>query len=288
MERDEILFYLRNVRARRSPSSPLYEEVKEDLKKEKEYYLEQNDQTALKEIWCLEEVLNVQNLFIMAFQQMKNGEFYKAWCTLEQCEIGLMNLSAHYPIDNLYDLKHIGDYVERFQSLFPYKVFFSPEMVEKEKKCNICGKKVTPRNPCGHHVGEIYNGELCIREVTQVEFLGLAFVSSPVQKYSVPFLSNEDGNEVDHYNYKLVKYVITRLPSPFHEWEIEWKKIQHPLPLKYRGLKRNDDCPCGSGKKYKKCCQKELESLKDHCDIHFNFDLPKKLLNIEYPDAYSQ
>jgi len=147
MEREKILSYLRNVKARGGPSSQVYEEVKEALKKEKDNYLEHNDEPTLKEIWCLEEVLNVQNLFIVAFQQMKNEEFYKAWCTLEKCEIGLMNLSRHYSIDNLYHLKHIGKYVELFQSLFPYKVFFSPEMVEKEKKCNICGKKVTPRNP---------------------------------------------------------------------------------------------------------------------------------------------
>lgn len=29
-------------------------------------------------------------------------------------------------------------------------------------------------------------------------------------------------------------------------------------------LKRNDPCPCRSGKKYKKCCQADLESAAKH------------------------
>lgn len=29
-------------------------------------------------------------------------------------------------------------------------------------------------------------------------------------------------------------------------------------------LKRNDTCPCGSGKKYKKCCRADLENAAKH------------------------
>ena len=45
-------------------------------------------------------------------------------------------------------------------------------------------------------------------------------------------------------------------------------------------MKRNDPCPCGSGKKYKKCClpkdeeqerlKQELENIKDLTDKHFS------------------
>jgi uncharacterized protein YecA (UPF0149 family) len=35
--------------------------------------------------------------------------------------------------------------------------------------------------------------------------------------------------------------------------QMKWRKeIEKPLPKQKAG--RNDPCPCGSGKKYKKCC----------------------------------
>lgn len=30
---------------------------------------------------------------------------------------------------------------------------------------------------------------------------------------------------------------------------------------------RNDPCPCGSGKKYKKCCEEKLKSKKFHAEL---------------------
>jgi uncharacterized protein YecA (UPF0149 family) len=28
----------------------------------------------------------------------------------------------------------------------------------------------------------------------------------------------------------------------------------HQIPVQYPGVGRNDPCPCGSGRKFKKCC----------------------------------
>ncbi len=33
-------------------------------------------------------------------------------------------------------------------------------------------------------------------------------------------------------------------------------------PIKTQKIGRNDPCPCGSGKKYKKCCGRDLEDQK--------------------------
>ena len=44
------------------------------------------------------------------------------------------------------------------------------------------------------------------------------------------------------------------------EWEKE-KKIQAELKIKFAGLGRNDACGCGSGKKFKKCCQPKIQYL---------------------------
>lgn len=34
--------------------------------------------------------------------------------------------------------------------------------------------------------------------------------------------------------------------------------VQEPYINPYAGIGRNDPCPCGSGKKFKKCCGKDL------------------------------
>ena len=46
----------------------------------------------------------------------------------------------------------------------------SPEILEKKVRCNICNSIVSMRNHCGHLIGEIYNGELCVRSVEDMEF----------------------------------------------------------------------------------------------------------------------
>jgi len=56
------------------------------------------------------------------------------------------------------------------------------------------------------------------------------------------------------------------LDNPFETWgydieELEWDHKNDPL---YRNLGRNDKCPCGSGKKFKKCCMVEKKEGSKH------------------------
>lgn len=148
-----------------------------------------NDQTAAKEIWCLQEALRAQTLFLTAFDLMKDESFYNAWCALEQAELALSRLEHHHRQDwPTFHLDFIHGYIPKWQALFPYKLFLSPEYLKHEEKCSICGTVVTsPRIQCGHEVGEIYDGDMCCRLVSDAEVLAVAFVENPVQKYSVPF-----------------------------------------------------------------------------------------------------
>ena len=49
------------------------------------------------------------------------------------------------------------------------------------------------------------------------------------------------------------------VPADRERWR-QQVEIDSPLPLgepyqnPFRGVGRNDPCPCGSGKKFKKCC----------------------------------
>lgn len=248
--------------------------------------VERNNQELAKEIWCFQQILEVQQKYLEAFNSMKMEGYYKAWTLLEQAELALYFLKAHFLDINQYKLKFIETQIERFQSLYPYKVFFSTEILELEKKCSICKQVISIRKSCGHKVGEIYNGEQCLREVTNMKLLGIAIVESPVNKYSVPFIADpvESGKE-DHYNYSVVRYLIEGLDSPFNGWSYEMSKRRHEH-LGYLKTERNELCPCKSGKKYKKCCLIEAEKLRPHYTFHFS-ETPKHkdIKNIVYIDA---
>lgn len=218
---------------------------------------------------------------------MKNGEFYDAWCTLERVEIDIGFLEKHYDVNadsDRFKIAYIKSHTERFQSIFPYAIFTSPGMLHLEERCSICSEVISPRNHCGHIVGEIYDGEMCGRTVTKARITEISMVTNPVQKYSVPFLRSSDTDEqVDHYNYSAVNYVIRGLRKPFHEWAVRRTHIRHPHSM-YRNLGRNDPCPCESGEKYKHCCMRENGILRPHMEITFSVPPPKELPIIEYPD----
>lgn len=270
---DDIRQYLCSVADR--PATPSPEAVQEALAILKRDAAGRASQVEAKILWCLEQALIAQNLYLRAFLAMKGGHFYEAWCDLENAEISLGFLEPHESKNwVMFRLDFIQAYITKWQTLFPYKIFISPELLELEKVCTICRRPVSIRQPCGHRIGEIYNGEMCGREVTKLEALGFSFVEKPVQKYSVPFISDPvTGKQRDHHNYDVVKYAISALRSPFDGWDVERTKRRQPHS-RFRHVGRNEPCPCESGKQYKNCCLQEVGVLRPHFEFHFRVPPP--------------
>jgi len=249
--------------------------------------VEQNDQHAAKLAWCYEQILTIQQKYLTAFKKMKDGLYYDAWSHLERVEIELHFLEPHFasvPEGDCYRIAFIEKHARQFQSLFPYKAFLSPAFLYLEKVCSICSNVVSIRNPCGHKKGEIYDGEMCAHEIRKGELLELSYVTNPVQKYSVLFFTDpQTGKQIDHYDYQSVKYVIDGLRNPFDAWDVHWTKIRHPHSL-FAHLGRNENCPCGSGRKYKNCCLRESGVLRPHVEILFSVPPPENLPRIVYPN----
>ena len=250
---------------------------------EKKKAVEMKDLETAEKYCCLEMVLKVQDDYISAFNSIKNNEFYEGWCLLERVEISCESLFMNMRRNDLerYKLDFIDKQTEKFQSVFPYEWFISPEIVIGKKKCNICNREISFRNDCGHIAGKIYNGELCYRIVEDIKSFGIALVKNPAQKYSVLFTNNESGEKTDTYNYSVVRFLAERLESPFHGWEVILTKERHPHS-RYSNTGRNDKCPCGSGKKYKYCCLNEDGVLRPHYDIAFEVPPPSGLSMMEY------
>jgi SEC-C motif len=265
--------YLRSVANR--PLTPTPEQVADALRSLKTAAVGRGDEQEAKRLWCLERALKAQDLYLDAFQALKRKQFYDAWCALERAEVVLGFLERHETARRkIFRLDFIAEYVEKWQSLFPYKVFFSPEYLEVKKECSICGELVLPRKGCNHRLGEIYGGEMCCHVVTDLEVFGIGMVENPVQKYSVPFLKDEaTGKQRDHYNYAAVEYAIAGLQNPFDHWRVERTTRLQPHS-RFRYVGRNEPCPCESKKKYKKCCLNREGVLRPHLQFHWSVPPP--------------
>ena len=197
MTSEDIRPYLEAL-ARR-PGEPTLEAARGALARLKWVAVSAGDQAGAKSIWCLEQALAVQEHYLRAFRYLKDGEFYKAWCDLERTELALSALERHDTSSWAdFRLDFIQHYTTKWQGLFPYRLFASPELVQTEKVCSICGQPVLPRSFCGHRVGEIYDGEMCHRIITKLEALGIGIVDRPVQKCKSTRCSSCATRETEH------------------------------------------------------------------------------------------
>jgi hypothetical protein len=237
----------------------------------KKVYVSEQDEVNSKFICCLESMFRIQYSYKQVWEKLRKKSFYEAWCTLEQCEIGLKRLLKHKTeIFEEFGFSQIFSSVLKLQSLYPYRYFLSPEILEKKVRCNICGNIVSMRNHCGHIVGEIYNGEYCYRIVEDLEFLGISLVQEPVQKYSVAFSSDtKTGNKIDQFDYQLLEYLLDYIKTDFESWDVI--KTTKKFSIEYfKEIDGNDKCPCGSDKIFKECCSSKNELEIQHYEFLFD------------------
>jgi hypothetical protein len=285
MEINEIQNYLSNI-AKNCSREDLRKdgEIEQQLAAMKIQSVAVGDQLSAKSIWCLEVILRIQSSYILAFENLKQNNFYEAWCIFERIETNLHFLRRHFSAQNdVYKLDFIEKHIKQYQSLFPYKIFFSPGILILEAECSICGQRTSIRNPC-HFLGEIYNGEMCSRIITNAKLLEGSVVMNPVQKYSVIFpIDSDTGERVDHYNYSIVKFVIDALESPFDEWDTKETQKRQPHS-RFKNIGRNGKCPCDSGEKYKNCCLKKSGVLRPHLELMLSVAPSRDLSDTVYFD----
>ena len=281
MELNDVVSELENVQSNYLSRNNV--KILNTLKKIKELMINENNQLAAKMIWCYESILFIQKKYVEGFNDFKSGKFYEGWCELERAENAYHSLYPHFKDElNSFSLEFIFKHIIQYQELFPYKMFLSLENIVKEKKCNICGQIINIRKSCGHKVGEIYDGERCIRIITDVEFLAVSLVEKPLNKYTVTFIVDEKtGKKIDHYDYSIIEFIVERLESPFHNWDYERTEKRYPHE-KFKDIDKEENCPCGSKRKYKDCCLKESGVLRPHIEVYFSVKPNRNLPSFVY------
>lgn len=261
------------------------EKVANQLTSIKQEAVAAGNQSLAKQVWCLERVLRAQGLFAEVYRHMRKQHFYAAWVDLEGVEGNIRMLDRHFKgSTEQYGIEFLREYVPKFQSLYPYAMFVSPEIWKREVLCSICKAPVTLRNSCKHHKYEIYDGEMCRHIVTKADVLALSFTKNPVQKYSVAWTGDPatSGGEPNQDAYPLAEYVSKGLASPWDKWEITHTTIFHPHE-RYADVNSADECPCVDPQgTYAECCLSKEGVLRPHKLITFYKPPASELLSRIY------
>lgn len=239
------------------------------LLEEKERLKKNSDSDMYNELILWLKVFKSQEYFLKSFKLGKEKDFYKSWCVIEKGLSCFDDIKAKNSNGgDVGAILFIRNYFLKLQKLFPYKVFGSPEFSCK-RQCSICSSYITFRKRCEHKQGTIYNGVVCKYIITDFEFLAMAMVENPVQKYSVPFgIEEKTGKVVDHYNYAPLELLFAAIEDPFEEWDYEWTTTNKPRK-NFNNVSRISQCPCGSRKKFGKCCFNKSVIVTQHIQFIF-------------------
>ncbi|OOV19240.1 YecA family protein [Flavobacterium sp. LM4] len=275
MKNNEIVDKLNNIHLQNFS----IEDLDEEIQNQKLIFVAEGKQDEAKLLWINQTILEIHKLYRNAFELVKNKSYYQAWCQLERIEITIHSLKKHFTYNKeQYFLWHIEKCTKNLQILYPYRLFASSEILKKKKICSVCDKEISIRNFCGHIVGEIYNGEMCHRIVTECEILGISIVENPGNKFSVMFLKDEKTNEqIDQYNYDTLDYLFEMINSPYEIWDLEISQKESKI-VDYKNVGRNDLCTCNSGKKFKRCCLLKIGKKYPHYEFILTNPSSKTLL----------
>ena len=209
------------------------------------------------------EIYDIHKKYISIFDLLKKQKYEEVWNLIDNTNKSIgcvrINFDEHC---NDYFLEYISEVLSNLEKLYPYKLFASRELLIKKVKCNICGKLVSPRCECTHIPLKLYMGKLCqyIVESEGAEFLGISIVKKPMDKYALLKVSGKD------FDYKLLDSFAKRIDSPYRIWTIKCSKYKKDV---FKNVNRNDLCPCGTGKKYKRCCYGTNNEFYNNTDIIF-------------------
>lgn len=225
--------------------------------------------------FILAEFVKLLNNYVSYWKLLLSDKYSESWSTLQDVQSQLRIIYRFTEEPRPPILSHIERQCGELEKLYPYRVFFSSGIIKEDVECSICGKSIDSFE-CEHIAGELYRGRRAYGIVKQIKQLDhVSIVTNPADKRCTVQIS--DTSE----QFKGVAYLANGLrnkvlePLSFSHLEFKKiKKIKNEMPL----ADRNEPCPCGSGKKFKKCCIDRSSIEMTHVDIiPGNFDLAKML-----------
>lgn len=160
----------------------------------KKEFSEQNYENDANLAYCLLTLAEIIQLELKMLVSLKEDRMAEAWDILITCEYNLGTVIRNYP----FDQDHLHNYLNRLndyqKTLFPKMMFHSYGGIVKKSHCSIC--KLDYGN-CDHFKGKLYNGELCCRNITEVDMHEMSIVENPADKRCRTISIETDGEKID-------------------------------------------------------------------------------------------
>jgi hypothetical protein len=214
--------------------------------------------------FVLKQFINLLNDYVYFWKLLVSNKFSNSWSALQDVQDRLRTIYRSTSEPRPQILSHIEGQCGELEKLYPYQVFASVGMVEKEAECSICGKSIDSFE-CQHIRGELYRGRQAygiVKQIKQLEEVSL--VTNPADKRCTIQLL--DTSEQFSGVKSLAKGIRDKVLAPLDFSHLEFKRIRKPNN-EITVVGRNDLCPCGSGKKFKKCCIDKSYIETTHVEI---------------------
>lgn len=152
-------------------------------------------ETELNLILCLIYSTNAIKSELQMLISLKEGSMDRAWNFLVKAQYQTEIVSKNHPFSD-------GGYLEGYLSklfayertLFPQMMFGSTGGIIKKTRCSICNDDY---EECQHQKGKMYHGELCVREILEIQLEEVSIVKDPANKLCRILTIESDGKTVD-------------------------------------------------------------------------------------------
>lgn len=264
------LVYQKKVRLQNMDFSEPFKEMQEAepiFKSIKYYAIKENNEELANAQYVANQYMRLLCQLSSYFSLLYEKEYKSSWDILQDCLDSAYWIGRHTAIENRYEIPQIVELLTTYESLYPYKVFASSEMIISKSECSICGKPFQSLE-CPHIKGNLYWGEIAIEKIIEVkEFQAVAMVSHPLDKRCVMEISDDKRTQEEKFQV-LHEFLEQSVPA-FQLFHIEVSKtMRQRSDIDIVG--RNEKCSCGSGKKFKKCCGQDLYYEQLHHIIHLD------------------
>jgi len=226
------------------------------------------DELILNDIFLLKQILLFHNSLISLWEDIFQEKYSSSWNHLQTCFDRLRNINK-FSLNNkkTKELDFFEKQLLIIEKLYPYNIFMSMGIETSLFECSICGKNIDSFE-CEHEIGELYYGEMAFgiaKNITNINHISM--VKNPMDKRCVVQYSD------DSHHFKglqfLNKQLISNQLTPITLYDAN-ETPRKTLNNKYKKLKRNEKCFCGSGKKFKKCCINKEYIDENHIELIVN------------------
>ena len=224
-------------------------------------------ESVLNDCYFFKTILCILTEYASYWEHINQNAYSKSWDILQNTQDYLRIINKFTKANSAKFFGFFENQLTYLEKIYPYNLFSSIEAVYGKVECSICGKNMDSFE-CPHIRGELYYGKVAIGIVKEIKHLcAVALVPDPCDKRCV-IKYPESSPAFGTVRY-LSMLVTEKKLNPLRFSHVEFSKIVIPKH-KINNTGRNELCPCGSGKKYKRCCLGKELIQKDHVDIIYS------------------